>query len=100
MDGTNVKNDHLVTEAATYPTYNKHNGKISIPSARFESVIPEIKRLQTYALNHTDIQVCRVTYTVEVFTPYLMLECQISLLKIIQNFESQIQYFIKPFELC
>jgi hypothetical protein len=68
-------NAQLVTEVATYPTNNKHKGKISINSAGFESVIPEIRRLQTYALDHTDIQVCRVTYIVAVFTLCLKLQC-------------------------
>jgi hypothetical protein len=40
--------DHLITEAATYTTHNKHNRQTSMPSAEFEPMIPEIKQPQTY----------------------------------------------------
>ena len=42
--------DQLVTQAATYPTHNKHNRRTYIPSTGFEATIPAIKRPQTYAL--------------------------------------------------
>jgi len=45
--------DQLVAEDATYITHNKHNGRLSVPSAGFQPVIPAIKRLQTFALYRT-----------------------------------------------
>ena len=42
--------DQLVAEDATYITHNKHNGRLSVPSAGFQLTIPAIKRLQTFAL--------------------------------------------------
>ena len=38
--------DHIVTQAVTYITYNKHNRRISMPSAGFEPAIAEINQLQ------------------------------------------------------
>jgi hypothetical protein len=49
-----VGSDQLVAEASTCATQNtkdEHN----MPSARFNTVIPAIKRLQTYALERTVI---------------------------------------------
>ena len=43
--------DQLVTGAATYTAHDKHNRRTFISSAGFETAIPEIKRLQTYALD-------------------------------------------------
>jgi hypothetical protein len=43
--------NHLVAEADTYTTGNKHNRRTSIPSAGFEPMIAAIKRLQTNALH-------------------------------------------------
>ena len=40
--------DQTVVEDATYTRHNKHKRTISIPSAEFEPVIPESKRLQVY----------------------------------------------------
>jgi hypothetical protein len=45
--------DQFVAEAATYITHNKHNRRTSMSSAGFAPAIPAIKRLQTYALDHT-----------------------------------------------
>jgi len=42
--------DQLVAEDATYITHNKHNGRLSVPSAGFQRAIPTIKRLQAFAL--------------------------------------------------
>jgi len=49
------KNDQLVAQAATYTTQNQHNRGTSTPSAGFETEIPTIERLKTYALG------CRAT---------------------------------------
>jgi len=38
--------DHIVTQAVTYITYNKHNRRISMPSEGFEPAIAEINQLQ------------------------------------------------------
>ena len=45
------KDDQLVAEAATYTTQNKHNRRISTPSAGFETEISIMERLKTYALD-------------------------------------------------
>jgi hypothetical protein len=44
--------DQLVSDTATYMKHNKHE-RIFMRSGRFEPAIPEIKRLQTYALDRT-----------------------------------------------
>jgi hypothetical protein len=44
--------DQLLAQTATYTTYNEHKKQTSIPSARFETAIPAIKLLLTYALDH------------------------------------------------
>jgi len=36
--------DQLVAEASTYPTYNQHKRRTSMPSVEFESAISGIKR--------------------------------------------------------
>ena len=46
-------NDQLVAEAATYTTHTTHNRRTSISSAGFERAIPAVRRLQTYAIDHT-----------------------------------------------
>ena len=43
---------HLITEAGTCTTLNKHKKRTSIPSAGFEPTIPAVKWLQTNALDH------------------------------------------------
>jgi hypothetical protein len=43
--------DHLVTEAATYTTHNKHEGETPMLSAEFDPTIPSFKRLENSALN-------------------------------------------------
>jgi hypothetical protein len=43
--------DQPNAEAITYTTHNKQNRQMSMPSARFESAIPVIKRPQTHALD-------------------------------------------------
>jgi hypothetical protein len=45
--------DQPVAETATYTARNKHEKQMSMPSAEFEPGFPAIKRLQTYALDHT-----------------------------------------------
>jgi len=45
--------DKLVAEAAAYASHNKYQRRTSMPSAGFESAIPAIKRLLTYALDST-----------------------------------------------
>ena len=40
-----------VAKAATHTTHNKHKSRVSMPSAEFETAIPAVKRLQTYALD-------------------------------------------------
>jgi hypothetical protein len=47
--------NQLVAEVGTYTTHNKRKGRKTMPSAGFETVIPAIKRLQTYA---TVIDLC------------------------------------------
>ena len=42
-----------VAQAATYTTHNKHKRRTSTPSAGSELALPEMKRPQTYALEHT-----------------------------------------------
>jgi hypothetical protein len=49
--------DQLVAETATYTTHNKHKRRKSIPSAGFETAVPEIKWLQTYALDRTATEI-------------------------------------------
>jgi len=41
--------DHLIAEAATYTTHNKHNRQTFMTSEGFKPAIPAIKQLQTYA---------------------------------------------------
>jgi hypothetical protein len=43
--------DQAVAEAATCIKYNKHNRRISMYLAGFESTITAVKRLYTYALD-------------------------------------------------
>ena len=45
--------DRHVSEVASWITHNKQEGRTSIPSAGFESAIPAVRRLQTYALDRT-----------------------------------------------
>jgi hypothetical protein len=46
-------NDQPVAEAATYTTQSKHERRTSVPSAGFETAVPVMERLQTYALDCT-----------------------------------------------
>jgi hypothetical protein len=46
-------NDQHVAEAATYPTHNRRNTQTFILSEGLEPAIPEIERLQTYAVDRT-----------------------------------------------
>ena len=52
----------LVAEAATYSTHNKGVWQISIPSPGFESAIPAIKRLPTYALDRSPLGSAQLIY--------------------------------------
>jgi hypothetical protein len=45
--------DQVVAEAAIYTKHNKHDRQVPMASVGFEPTIPEIKRLQTYALGDT-----------------------------------------------
>jgi len=46
--------DHLSTEAPTNTTHNKHKRQTSMAIGSFKPVIPAIKRLLTYTLDHMD----------------------------------------------
>jgi hypothetical protein len=58
------KHTHLVgsSERVVSSGHNKHKGRTSMPSARFEPTIPAIKRMQTYALDCTATGVGRGLY--------------------------------------
>jgi hypothetical protein len=43
--------DQPIEKTATYTTHNILKGQISMPSARFEPVIPAIELKQTYAFD-------------------------------------------------
>jgi len=45
--------DQPVAEAATCTTHNTPNRRTSVPSSGFETSIPAIQRLQTYASDRT-----------------------------------------------
>ena len=47
--------DQPFAEAATYTRHDKQRRRTSMSSAGFESAIPAIKRLQTYALDRTHL---------------------------------------------
>jgi hypothetical protein len=51
MEVTSQRWIRPVAEAAIYTTHNKHKGQTYTLPAEFEPAIPEIKRLQTYALD-------------------------------------------------
>jgi hypothetical protein len=58
--------DQSVAEAATCTTHNKHKRSTPMPTARFETATPEIKRPQTYALEpppHTHTYIFIYIYT-------------------------------------
>lgn len=60
--------DRLVAKAATYATHNKHNRRISIILAGFEPAIPEIERLETYALDRTATEMALALFA-SIITP-------------------------------
>jgi hypothetical protein len=45
--------DLPVAGAATYTTHSKHKRRTAMPSVGFETAIPAIRRLHTYALDRT-----------------------------------------------
>ena len=51
--GSTPRNEWPARRRSRYTTHNKHNGRIFMLSVRFEPAIPTVKRLQTYALDHT-----------------------------------------------
>ena len=52
--------DQLVAEAAAYAAHNKHKRWTFMASERFEPIIPAIKRLLNYALDHTATGICSI----------------------------------------
>jgi hypothetical protein len=52
--------DNLVAETGTHTTHNIHKRRTSLPPEGFETAIPAIKRLHTYALDRTATGVWRI----------------------------------------
>jgi hypothetical protein len=65
----NIKKHTQVPKAVTYAAHNEHKKRKSVLSVGFESAIPTIKRLQTYALHRMANRISyHVAYSYQIST--------------------------------
>ena len=55
--------DQIVAKAANYTTHDKHKKPTSMHSTRFEPVIPAVKQLEAYTVDHKATGIDRKSYT-------------------------------------